>query len=126
MSMQTPLGKVRGLGSAKEGAHHWWHQRLTALALLPLTAWFVISMITLMPADYAAAQDWLGSPIVAGLMLLLIFALFYHLKLGLQVVVEDYVHTPWLKTSTLIVLMFASILLGLASVLSVLLVAFGV
>ena len=117
--MRTPLGRARGLGSARGGTQHWWHQRLTALALLPLALWFVISLLTLSDATYEDIVDWLSSPVVTGLMLLLIFAMFYHLKLGLQVVIEDYVHTEWRKVTSLIVVTFGTVVLGLACALSV-------
>lgn len=120
MSLRTPLGHARGLGTAKEGAQHWWHQRLTALALLPLAIWFVVSLITLADATYEDVIDWLSSPIVAGLMLLLIFAMFYHLKIGLQEVIEDYVHNKGRKVASLVFVTFASITLGLACALAVL------
>ena len=89
MSLRTPLSEVRGLGSAKEGTHHWWHQRLTALALIPLGIWFVISLIVFTGASHAEVAAWMGHPVNAGLLLLLIATTFYHLKLGLQVVIED-------------------------------------
>ncbi len=120
MSLRTPLGRARGLGSAKEGAQHWWHQRLTALALLPLAVWFVVSLITLADATYEDVIDWLSSPVVAGLMLLWIVATFYHLKLGIQEVIEDYVHSGWRKLASLVFLSFAMITLGLACALAVL------
>ncbi len=120
MSLRTPLNQARGLGSAKEGTQHWWHQRLTAIALLPLAVWFIVSLITLADATYEDVIDWLSSPIVAGLMFLWIFAVFYHLKLGLQVVIEDYVHTEWRKITSLILVTFATIALGLACALAVL------
>ncbi len=120
MSLRTPLGRARGLGSAKEGTQHWWHQRLTALALLPLALWFVISLIVLADATYEEVVDWLSSPVVAGLMLLLIFATFYHLKLGLQAVIEDYVHKEWRKVASLVAVTFGTVVLGLACALSVL------
>lgn len=120
MSLRTPLGRARGHGSAKEGARHWWHQRLTALALLPLAIWFVVSLITLADAGYEDVIDWLSSPVVAGLMLLLIFAMFYHLKIGLQEVIEDYVHNGSRKVASLIFVTFGTITLGLASTLAVL------
>ena len=118
--MRTPLGRARGLGSAKDGAQHWWHQRLTAFALLPLAVWFVVSLIILTDATYEDVIDWLSSPIVAGLMLLLIFAMFYHLKIGLQEVIEDYVHSKARKVASLVFVTFASITLGLACALAVL------
>ena len=120
MSLRTPLSRARGLGSAKDGAQNWWHQRLTALALLPLAVWFVVSLITLADATYEDVIDWLSSPIVAGLMLLLIFAMFYHLKIGLQEVIEDYVHSEGRKVATLVFVSFACITLGLACALAVL------
>ena len=120
MSLRTPLGRARGLGSAKNGTQHWWHQRLTALALLPLAVWFVVSLITLADATYEDVIDWLSSPIVAGLMLLLIFAMFMHLKIGLQEVIEDYVHSGWRKVASLVFVTFGTITLGLACALAVL------
>ncbi len=120
MSLRTPLGRARGLGSAKDGAQHWWHQRLTALALLPLAVWFVVSLITLADATYEDVIDWLSSPVVAGLMLLWIFTMFYHLKLGLQEVIEDYVHSEWRKLASLVFVTFSTITLGLACALAVL------
>src|SRR3546814_6816815 len=92
MSMRTPLGRIRGLGSAKDGTGHWWAQRVTALALVPLTVWFVASVIGMAGADHASFVAWIASPLVAGLMILLIVATFHHAQLGLQVIIEDYVH----------------------------------
>ena len=83
---RTPLGQVRGLGSAKEGSHHWWVQRLTAVALVPLSLWFVVSLISLSQADYPSVVAWLSSPLVTVLLLCLIWALFHHAQLGIQVV----------------------------------------
>ncbi|MBM3518657.1 MAG: succinate dehydrogenase, hydrophobic membrane anchor protein [Alphaproteobacteria bacterium] len=123
--MRTALGRVRGLGSAKEGTHHWWMQRLTAIALIPLTLWFAISLIWLTGAEHADVVAWLGAPIPGALMLLLIGAGFYHLKLGVQVVVEDYVHAEALKVACLIVNSFGCIVLALASALAVLSVMLG-
>ena len=120
MSLRTPLGRVRGLGSAKSGTHHWWHQRLTALALIPLAVWFVISLLIYTGASHAEVAGWLGAPLVAGLLILLIAATFYHLKLGVQVVVEDYVRTEWLKGAMVIVVNASCLVLGLAAVLAVL------
>src|SRR5881396_2976088 len=90
--LATPLARVRGLGSAKEGVQHWWMQRLTAVALVPLTLWFVISAIELTGADQSRVRDWLHRPADAILMALFIVATFQHLLLGIQVVIEDYVH----------------------------------
>jgi succinate dehydrogenase / fumarate reductase membrane anchor subunit len=119
-SLRSPLGRVRGLGSAKDGTHHWWAQRLTALALIPLTVWFVISVIVLTGGDYTAMVAWAGSPLVAGLLILLIVATFYHGALGLQVVIEDYVHHEMTKLALLLFVKATALVLALAAVLSVL------
>ena len=123
-NLRSPLGRVRGLGSAKDGTGHWWAQRLTALALVPLTVWFCISVIALSGADYAAVVDWIQSPVVAGLLVLLIVATFYHATLGLQVVVEDYVHHEMTKMALLLAIKALAIVLALSAVLSVLLILF--
>jgi succinate dehydrogenase / fumarate reductase membrane anchor subunit len=125
MSMQTPLAKVRGLGSAKEGLHHWWAQRLTALALIPLSLWFVYSLVCTTGADYATVIAWLGQPMNAVLMLLFLFALYYHAALGLQVVIEDYIDSEWQKIACLILVKFLIWLAGLSSALSVLKIYLG-
>lgn len=88
----TELGRVRGLGSAKHGAHHWWTQRLTAAANLILLPWFIASLVMLPAYDYATMAAWMGSAWVAIPLVLLIANLFYHIRLGLQVVIEDYQH----------------------------------
>ena len=124
MNMRTPISRVRGLGSAKEGTQHWWMQRLTAIALLPLSIWFVVSMICLAGADHAEVSAWLATPLTAVLMLLFIVATFYHLQLGLQVVIEDYIHGEAAKMTCLIGLKLASFALGVAAVFAVLKVAF--
>ena len=120
MSLRSPLGRVRGLGTAKEGVSHWWAQRLTALALVPLTIWFVVSIAALTGADYATVREWAGSPLVASLLVLLIVAVFYHSYLGLQVVMEDYVHHEGFKIGGLIVIQGLSILLAVIGIVSVL------
>ena len=125
MSFRTPLGQVRGLGSARSGTAHWWAQRLTALALIPLSLWFVVSATHLIYADYSVAIDWLHTPWVAVLLTLMLAALFYHAYLGVQVVVEDYVHHEWLKVSTLLLLKSATVLLAMAGIFSILRIAFG-
>ena len=125
MSLRSPLGRVRGLGSAKEGVNHFWAQRMTALALIPLTVWFVISLFSVVGADHGAVQAWVSSPVVAGLLILLIVATFYHAFLGLQVVIEDYIHGEGLKLLTLVTVKGASWLLAIVGVLSVLVLLLG-
>lgn len=122
---RTPLNQVRGLGSAKEGTHHWWMQRVTAVALVPLSVWFMASLITLSTADYASVIAWVSSPLVTVLLLCLIWALFHHAQLGVQVVLEDYVHAEWLKIASIVALKFTVVLLGLASALAVLKISLG-
>jgi len=125
MSFRTPLGVARGLGSAKSGTGHWWAQRVTALALIPLTLWFAGSVTGLVRADYVVVQVWMHTPYVAILLSLFLATLLYHAYLGVQVVVEDYVHTEWLKIASLLLIKFACILLGAAGVFTALRVAFG-
>ncbi len=120
MSLRTPIGRARGLGSAKEGTHHWWHERLTAIALIPLCIWFAISLVWLAGASYAEVVAWLAEPVPAAMMLLLIGFGLYHLKLGMQVVIEDYVSTEWMKLAGIIVVSFWCLALGLACVMAVL------
>ncbi|NIA68244.1 succinate dehydrogenase, hydrophobic membrane anchor protein [Pelagibius litoralis] len=124
MSLRSPLGRVRGLGSAKDGTGHWWAQRLTALALIPLTVWFCVAVVSLSGADHAAVAAWAGSPLVAGLLILLIAATFYHAYLGVQVVIEDYVHSEMFKIAGLLLAKAAAIVLALTGILSVLLLLF--
>ncbi|HIF09766.1 MAG TPA: succinate dehydrogenase, hydrophobic membrane anchor protein [Sneathiellales bacterium] len=125
MGLRTPLGQVRGLGSAKEGTNHFWLQRLTAIALIPLSVWFVASITCLAGADHNQVVDWLSSPITSVCMILMLGTTFFHLKLGVQVVIEDYVHSPWAKTGALIGVTFFCFVLGLASILAVLKLAVG-
>lgn len=102
MSLKSPLARVLGLGSAKEGVSHWWWQRITSIVLIPLGVWFVYSILALLPADYEQATAWLHSPVQAALFILFCGAMFWHAFLGLQVIIEDYVHTEWLKITLLI------------------------
>lgn len=125
MSLRSPLARVRGLGSAKEGSHHWWVQRTTAVALVPLTIWFVSSVLSLAGAEHAAVVAWLSSPWAATFMVLLIVATFHHMQLGLQVVIEDYVHNEGAKMASLLAMKAVVVVLGLVAVLSVLKIAFG-
>lgn len=123
--LRSDLGRVRGLGSAKEGVHHWWMQRLSAIALVPLSIWFVASLIGHTSAGYEAVSAWLASPVVFGLMLLLVAATFYHAALGLQVIIEDYVHREAAKVAALLLMKFACALLALAAFVALLVIAFG-
>lgn len=123
--LRTPLGRVRGLGSAKEGVGHWWLQRLTSVALVPLILWFVASLVGLIGADHRIFAAWVSQPLNAILMTVLLAVGFYHLQLGLQVVIEDYVHHEAAKLASLIVMKFAAALLALAGIFSVLKIAFG-
>ena len=124
-SLRSPLGKVRGLGAAKDGVHHWWLQRLTAIALVPLVFWFAASVVSLAGAGHKEVAQWLANPLAALLMLLAVIAGFWHLKLGLQVVIEDYVHTKSLKVACLLANTFACIVFAGACVLAILKLLFG-
>lgn len=123
--MRTPLGRAIGLGSAKEGVAHWWAQRVTAVALVPLTLWFAASLIAHLGAPRAAVLHWLGTPLPAILMLLLLGAGFHHLALGLQVVMEDYVEPPWARMAGIVLVKFAAYALAVAGAFAVLRIAFG-
>ena len=125
MSMINPLARVRGLGSAKEGTHHWIAQRMTAVALVPLTLWFVISLIGLIGADLAAVKEWMASPFTAVLMILTLIAGFHHAQLGLQVVIEDYIHGHGAKIAMLWLVKGAAFFFGAAAVFSVVKLAIG-
>lgn len=122
--MRSPLGRAAGLGSAKEGVRHWWLERVTAVALVPLTLWLAASFIMLTDSDYASVIAWLKSPFVALSMVLLLIALFSHLALGLQVVIEDYVHSA-AKIPALVAMRFACIVLAVAGILATLRILFA-
>ncbi len=119
MSLRTPLSEAKGLGSAKEGASHWWLQRLTAVALVPLSIWLVFSVAMLGSANYTIVIEWLQSPVTVVLLILFIAATFYHTQLGLQVIVEDYVG-GWLKVATLVLINFLCILLAVTGIVALL------
>ena len=121
--LRSPLGHARGLGAAKDGVGHWWLQRVTAVALVPLLLWLVVSLAVMTGADHAAARAWVASPPVAITLSLLLVAGFWHLKLGLQVVIEDYVHGRLVKTASLLLMTFAVIVLGAIALFSVLKIA---
>jgi succinate dehydrogenase / fumarate reductase membrane anchor subunit len=121
-SRRSDLGRVRGLGSAKEGVQHWWAQRVTAIALIPLSLWFVAGLVFLIDVDRATALQWLGSPVTLGLMSLFLIALIYHAVLGLQVVIEDYIHTHATKLTLLLLIQFAGFGLAAAGIIAMLLI----
>lgn len=125
MGMRTPLKNVRGLGSAKEGTTHWWHQKITAIAMIPLFIIALAYVISLVGADYDRVVYILSLPFASIVMLLLIGATFYHLKLGLQVVIEDYIHTEKTKITLLLFSSFFCAAVGLAAALAVLKLALG-
>ncbi|NII09639.1 succinate dehydrogenase, hydrophobic membrane anchor protein [Oleiagrimonas sp. C23AA] len=124
-NLRHPLKRVRGLGSAKEGVAHWWTQRVTAAALIVLAIWFVSMLLTLLHADFATAHAMLVKPWNAVLMIAFTTTMFWHAVLGLQVVIEDYVHTRWLEVVTLVLIRFLAVLFALACALAVLRVALG-
>jgi succinate dehydrogenase / fumarate reductase membrane anchor subunit len=123
--MRSPLGRAIGLGSAKEGVRHWWAQRLSAIALVPLALWFVVVVIELAGADRALLIDWIRHPVPAVLMALLLVATFYHGALGMQVVIEDYVENEALRLGLLIVMKLAAIVLAALGIFAVLKLSLG-
>ena len=125
MRMETPIARVRGLGSARSGAHHWWLERLTSVSTLLLFVWFVVSLLRLPSLEHSAVTEWLSAALGAVPMLLLIVSTFWHLKLGLQVVIEDYVHEEGMKFFSITLLNFFTIALGALAFFAVLRIAFG-
>jgi succinate dehydrogenase / fumarate reductase membrane anchor subunit len=124
--IRTPLARVRGFGSAKSGTGHFWHQRLTAIANVPLTVAFVIILVSLLGRSHAAVVQILGSPLVAILMLLFVGSITYHMKLGMQVIIEDYIQDERWKMLALIANIFFAIAVGLAAVYALLKLSSGV
>lgn len=120
MSIRTPLARARGLGSAKDGVGHWWAQRVSAVALVPLTLWFVVAVASRAGDGHEVVVAWLSSPPAAVAVVLYLGTLFYHSYLGLRVVVEDYLHGEGLKLAILLVLQFAHAALAAAAVFAVL------
>jgi succinate dehydrogenase / fumarate reductase membrane anchor subunit len=122
---RTPLARVRGLGAAREGTGHFWYQRLTAVANVPLVLFFVGLIIALSDATYAEARATLANPFVAVLLMLGIVSVCYHMKLGMQMVVEDYVHDEMLKLITLMLNIFYAFAVGAVSIFALLKIALG-
>jgi succinate dehydrogenase / fumarate reductase membrane anchor subunit len=120
MSLRSPLGRVLGHGSAGDGVGHWWLQRITSVALIPLSAWFAVSLLGQSLQSYDAVRGWLGQPWVAVFAALLVGTLALHSKLGVQVVVEDYVHTKGTKTTLLLLSLFVHVAAAVAGVFAIL------
>ena len=118
--MRSQLGRVRGAGSAHSGVHHWYAERLTAIALVPLTLWFIVSMLRLLGAPHGVVVAWAGHPVNTVLLLALIVMTFHHMQLGIQVVLEDYVNAKWLMNVLILANKAAAGLLGLAAAVAVL------
>jgi succinate dehydrogenase / fumarate reductase membrane anchor subunit len=125
MTMETPLAQVRGLGPAHEGAHHWWTERLTSVATFALFIWFLVSILRLPALDHRTVTEWLQDPLAAVPMLLLIVATFWHLKLGLQVVIDDYVHEEGGRFFSILLLNFATVTGAAFALFAVLKIALG-
>jgi succinate dehydrogenase / fumarate reductase membrane anchor subunit len=126
MSIRTPLARVRGSGSAHSGTSHFWHQRLTAIANVPLVIAFVVILVSLLGRSHATVVQILGSPLVAIVMLLFIGSITYHMKLGMQMIIEDYVHDERWKFAAVIGNIFFVIVVGLAAAYAILKLPFGV
>jgi succinate dehydrogenase / fumarate reductase membrane anchor subunit len=125
MSLRSPIGRVLGLGAAKEGFSHWWLQRVTSVALVLLGLWFVFALLRMPTFQHEFVVAWIAMPLNAVLLLLLIGTLVYHSQLGVQVVVEDYVHHHGLKIATMMLLTFAHVAVAALAIFAVLRIAFG-
>jgi succinate dehydrogenase / fumarate reductase membrane anchor subunit len=124
MGRGTEIGRVRGLGAAKAGVHHWWLQRVTAIANLLLVVWFIVSLVRLPDLGYQTVTDWIGQPLVAVPLILFVVSVFWHLRLGLQVLIEDYLHEG-AKVASLLALSAFAVAGGLVGVFSILKIALG-
>jgi len=118
--MRSPLGRARGLGAARAGAAHWWMQRITSLALVPLTLWFLCAVVRLIGATRDDVVFWMAGPLPIVLLIALVIATFHHLQAGLQVVIEDYVSNDALRIGTILMIKALSLLLALACIVAVL------
>ncbi len=126
MTMRTPLARVRGLGAARTGTEHFWRQRLTAVANIPLVIVGVLIVLSLLGRAHAAAVQILGSPLIAIVLLLFILSVTYHMRIGMQVIIEDYVHGERNKILLLMLNTFYAIAVGLASAFAIFKLSFGV
>jgi succinate dehydrogenase / fumarate reductase membrane anchor subunit len=125
MSLASPLGRVLGLGSAREGSHHWYAQRVSAVAQALLAVWFLVALVMLGGVDLDRLRAWIASPIVATFLLLFIATLAWHATLGLQVVIEDYVGAKGVRVALLIAMKFGFVLAAAAAAIAVLRLAIG-
>jgi succinate dehydrogenase / fumarate reductase membrane anchor subunit len=123
--LRSPFARAIGLGSAKEGVDHWWAQRVSSVALVVLGLWLVASLVALAGADRARVVAWLHGPLAAVLLMLTLAAAFYHSALGLQVVIEDYVHSEWVKIPAIVAMRLLCLALGVAGIFAVLRISFG-
>ncbi|MFP4080449.1 MAG: succinate dehydrogenase, hydrophobic membrane anchor protein [Ectothiorhodospira sp.] len=124
-SLRSPLGRALGSGSTGEGSHHWWAMRLSSVAMVPLMLWLMFSLAALAGADHATVVAWLAFPLNTALMILAVGTLFLHANMGLQVIIEDYVHHAGLKFITLIGVKFAMILLAVTGIVAIFRIASG-
>jgi succinate dehydrogenase / fumarate reductase membrane anchor subunit len=125
MNLRNPVAQARGLGSAKEGTSHWLWQRITAVGLAMLSVWFIWNLLSLIGGGYAESRSFLAQPHNAVLMSAYVLFLFYHAQLGLQVVIEDYVHVRWLEITLQLIVKFAACLVVLASLFAITRIALG-
>lgn len=126
MSLKSPLGRVRGLGSAGGGTGHWWGQRVSAALLVPLALWFLVSLLGMSALDYYTLDAWLAQPLHAVLVILLVLALVYHSCLGIEVIAQDYIHAKGLLAAVIGISYVAHLVLAIAGVFAVVVVAVGV
>ena len=125
MQLRSHLGRVRGLGSSNDGIHHWWMQRLTGITLVPLCLWFVFSVVGLVDADLLTVTDWVSRHYNPVLLILFVICMFHHAQLGLQVVIEDYIHLESTKVTLLVLVKLGALLLGACSAFAVIRLTFG-
>jgi len=123
--LRSPVARVRGLGSAKSGTQHWWHQRVSAVALILLTTWFAVSLILNAPADQAHVRAWVSSPVTMVMLITTILFGLWHAALGMQVVIEDYVHSEGMKIGLILLIKCVAVLAAVAAVVAMFRMAFG-